>query len=143
MPNTLYDIAVEIQRARGLKVVKKKKKSGVVEGFIMYPTSIWPPYCTCEKFDKRIGCRHIYKLLLDKGWSEKDIYVLPRASSDAPGQSSLEVSVNECPVCLEKVSDVINSWSCHKCRNLMHRECAKRWITRDKSCPVCREIILA
>ena len=47
----------------------------------------------------------------------------------------------ECCYCLDKLNSKLLFWRCSKCKNLLHLECIKEWISKKNECPLCKHIV--
>jgi len=130
-------ISVELERSRAL-VLKKGKRGGVREGLVVYPARAWPPRCPCSAFRTRIGCRHVFRLLAEMGWSDRDVSLLPHSSGPHPGQSLGILDAADCLFCLDPIGERRGTWTCAECLTLMHEMCAERWLRSGNGCPACR-----
>lgn len=55
---------------------------------------------------------------------------------------SINVSVKECSICIEDLSDVDEeAIVLHDCSHVFHKVCLLRWIWSKSSCPLCRHPI--
>jgi hypothetical protein len=46
----------------------------------------------------------------------------------------------ECSICMEKCNNIKQCYQCHQCNNVIHSECADKWMEtcHKKTCPLCR-----
>ena len=114
--------------------------------------------CTCPYYLTRDEvCKHIYVVYI------KVFRVLPEVITSSPtlslGQRQLLVSLyknyvaeniapptgetssrncpdDDCPVCFEKLST--STYTCHQCRNSIHKECMREVVKYNNHCPLCR-----
>ena len=133
-----YKLQVEIRLAKTLRATSWKGKTIVKDGVFRYEPTVWPPNCQCSRFVVNYGCRHVFRLLLDKDWSELDLKYIRFAKSADPGQSDLQAD-NECSFCLDTVS-IVDAWVCEVCHKAMHSNCVSKWLKDGKGCPVCRSV---
>ncbi len=131
-----YKFAVEVRESKRLAVRKKKGKITVKDGSIWYPIRPFPPSCACEKYVEGAGCRHVFRVLSDLGWSVADLRALPHSASIEAGQSE---GANECMFCMCDVKRS-EAWLCSYCKATMHLKCANRWLKSGKGCPVCSQL---
>ena len=114
--------------------------------------------CTCPYYSThRQVCKHIYVVYI------KVFRVVPDIISPDPklslGQRQLLVNLyknyvaeniappsgetpsrngpdDDCPVCFEKLST--STYTCHQCRNSIHKECMREVVKYNNHCPLCR-----
>jgi len=47
-------------------------------------------------------------------------------------------SIDNCVICLNKMTKLDKLWDCNQCHKIMHEDCIKRWMSFKKDCPNCR-----
>lgn len=75
---------------------------------------------------KHVLFRHIKNI---NKWSDTDLSKLIF--------EPISDSTFNCTICFEN-DDIINGWICYTCGTLFHKDCYKRWLEINPTCPMCR-----
>ncbi|KAK9209703.1 hypothetical protein WN944_002071 [Citrus x changshan-huyou] len=82
----------------------------------------------------------VYDVTGVKGLSEDMIQKLPECALHSEEMIQLYNEIG-CSICLEKFEEGDSARKLPSCRHCFHSECVDKWLTRNGSCPVCRECV--
>jgi hypothetical protein len=136
-----------------LKIKKKKKKTYIVDGYILYLIECDENIkCICNDKDNEL-CKHIiyyfYTLDLDlyllNHWKFIKKYILKQIelkyidNYELWGIIDKEISNKECGICLDNIYSNKKYYICKYCNNLLHYNCYLKWIKNNNNCIYCRK----
>lgn len=76
---------------------------------------------------------------LDKVITANDLI---RRLEGLPNSSDQEIlNDNTCIICRDKMEQITQLKKL-QCKHVFHTKCLKRWIQRQQTCPICRNVIL-
>lgn len=82
----------------------------------------------------------VYDVTGVKGLSEDMIQKLPECALHSEELIQLDNEIG-CSICLEKFEEGDSARKLPSCGHCFHSECVDKWLTRNGSCPVCRECV--
>ncbi|XP_071712469.1 RING-H2 finger protein ATL56-like [Rutidosis leptorrhynchoides] len=73
--------------------------------------------------------------------SQDDIKKLPSYDYNLEEQKTMEMSLIECVVCLEKFKTGERCKLLPNCNHIFHGECIDSWLIKTGACPICRAFV--
>ncbi|KAJ4908774.1 RING/U-box superfamily protein [Raphanus sativus] len=114
-----------------VSIVLKHVETRVLETVVLYAIQLFGE-SQGRTFELQANAEDVELHLMEesKGWTTR----VPT--------KSIDVSVKECSICIEDLSDVDEeSIVLHDCSHVFHKVCLLQWIWSKSSCPLCRHPI--